>query len=175
MDPDGSEHMTTGLFRCLTAAVVAAAVLSGCARGPAAEFIGEWDTAEIVSLDPGVMKQYAQGDDVKAEFFYEWKVIGRAKLGDRAVVERLLTALDAGITEGERPMKCFDPRHALRVTRGDSTRDLVICFECRQVYFYEVSWESGKQINTHLTSRSPEPIFDEIFKAAGLPKAAATH
>jgi hypothetical protein len=34
--------------------------------------------------------------------------------------------------ENSRRLKCFDPRHGIRVTRGGVTVDFVICFQCFQ-------------------------------------------
>jgi hypothetical protein len=32
---------------------------------------------------------------------------------------------------------CFDPHHALQITTPTGTTDLVICFQCRQLYAYQ--------------------------------------
>jgi hypothetical protein len=62
---------------------------------------------------------------------------------------------------------CFNPRHGIRASREGKTIDLVICFECLQVYVYA---EEGRQ-GSFLTTSSPQPVFDQVLREAGVPLA----
>jgi hypothetical protein len=96
-----------------------------------------------------------------------WKVIGYSILRDRNSINDLARSLGEGIrnTNGAIAM-CFAPRHALRFKKDGGEITLIICFQCRNA-----SAEGIKNIVWFHTTNSPEPVFDAIFKGAGLPKA----
>jgi hypothetical protein len=116
------------------------------------------DQYELLSLYP-----YLSKPD-----FYGHEILGRTTITDKAIQERLNQAFQLGVRDSDgRMMACFNPRHGIRVTHGDVVTEFVICFECRQV---EV-WRGGKKLAFFLTSKSPQPIFDEVLQQAGLPLA----
>ncbi len=57
-------------------------------------------------------------------------------------------------------------RHGIRVTSNGETVDLVICFACLKVDVY-----FGNQARQLLTSRLPQPVFNQAFRNANLPIA----
>jgi hypothetical protein len=117
---------------------------------------------EIYSLDPSV-------EGVK-DGFHGWKVLGKTTVKDAKRTD-LLKALAKGVDENKgEAAKCFIPRHGIRARDGDKTVDLVICFQCLQVYVYYD--KSEKRDAMFLTSRSPEESFDSVLKAAGVPLAS---
>lgn len=120
---------------------------------------------ELLSLDPK-----HRDDDAPWEF-YRRKVIGKTPIKDPATRSRLLAALNTGVRECEKDgaLKCFEPRHAIRVQHNGKTYYLAICFGCRAVSVF-VDNSRYDDIG-FTTTHSPEPAFDEVLKAANLPLA----
>src|SRR5256886_13151649 len=58
---------------------------------------------------------------------------------------------------------CFEPRHGIRVRKGERVTDFVICFECDQVQI----WTNDQRTGGFVIGSSPQPIFDEILKEIG--------
>jgi hypothetical protein len=67
---------------------------------------------------------------------------------------------------------CFTPRHGIHATRAGATVDLVVCFECLQIYLYVNGSEirNGGEVR-FLTSKSPEAVFDKVLADANVPLA----
>ena len=120
------------------------------------------DRYELLSLDPTRMRT------VPPDNFHGWRVLGRASINDEATRKKLNDALRAGARENDRMVAaCFNPRHGIHLVRGDSAHDLIICFECLQVDVFEhEQWIRG-----FLTSPSPQPVFDDVLRAARVPLA----
>ena len=120
------------------------------------------DRYELLSLDPGRVT------DPPPDHFHGWRVLGRTTITDQATRTKLNEALRAGAREHSgAAVRCFNPRHGVRVTRADKAYDLVICFECLQVR----TFEAGQRTEGFLVSASPQPVFDEVLRAAGVPLA----
>ena len=82
--------------------------------------------------------------------------------------DELVPALVRGIAEnGGWVAACFDPRHGIRASCGESSVELVVCFECSQVNFYK----DGKQFGSVLVTSSLEPVFDRVLASAAVPLA----
>jgi hypothetical protein len=106
--------------------------------------------------------------DPPPDHFHGWRVLGRTTITDQATQRKLNEALRAGARENSgAAAACFNPRHGVHVTRADKTYDLVICFECLQVQ----AFEAGQRTEGFLVSESPQPVFDEVLRAAGVPLA----
>ena len=127
----------------------------------------EW---ELFALDPDpVLKP-----DPK-DAFRKWKVRGTTTVKAADARKALLAALDKGIAdEAERLRKqrekglltetgCFQPRHGIRATAGGQTVEVLICFECRPVYFY-----LGERRGQAVTNESPQKAFDKVLTDAGV-------
>ncbi len=80
----------------------------------------------------------------------------------RAIMEAFKGGMKA---KNARMAKCFDPRHAISVSKGDQTVDYVICFECGRV---EIYWK-GDSLPHQPVRTSPEPKFNRVLKAARVP------
>ncbi len=100
------------------------------------------------------------------EEFHGYPVLGKVSINDRAARERLTNVLKAGVLAGHGG-NCFVPRHAIRTVKGATTTDFVICFECKHVYI----WRNGEPGVGFKVGRTPEPVFDEMLKGAGIPLA----
>jgi hypothetical protein len=124
------------------------------------------DKVELYSLEPEPDEKAAK--DPKATQFHGYLVLGKTTLGD-ANLKKARESLELGIGMG-RVAKCFDPRHGIRVTKGEKTADMVICFRCGQIYFYD---DPKKEERSDWASiaKGIQPTFDEILKAAKVPLA----
>lgn len=117
------------------------------------------DRFELVSLNPDGGPTREEGR------YWGWRVLGSTVVGSPTDRQELLAALETGIAENTGWVAaCFDPRHGIRASRGGDSLDLVVCFECAQIYIYS----DGKRAESVLVSGSPEPVFDRILTAAGV-------
>jgi len=118
------------------------------------------DSFELLSLDPEHNRKDAD--------FHGYKVLGRTLITDDPATRKLLyNKLQSATRSIIFPMKCFNPRHGISVTAKGRTYDLLICFECLQVYVYE----GDKHELTFTVKADPQPVFDQVLRDAGLPLA----
>jgi hypothetical protein len=102
------------------------------------------------------------------EDFHGWPVIGKTTVKDPDARNRLVAALDKGVEENKGDsMKCFNPRHGIRVTHDGKTADFVICFECFQVMVYV----AGEKEQRFLITDSPASVFNQTLQHANVPLA----
>jgi len=102
------------------------------------------------------------------EEFHRWPVIGKTTIKDPDTRKRLVAALEKGVEENKGDsMKCFNPRHGIRVTHDGMTADFVICFECFQVVVYV----TGDKEQRFLITASPAPVFNQTLQHAKVPLA----
>jgi hypothetical protein len=118
---------------------------------------------ELYSLDP------KHRDEEKPSEFLRRKVIGKTLVKDAATRKAILAAFENADVD-DLYISCFDPRHAIRVSHGGKSFYLTICFQCENVYAW-VGDDDEKPLGFK-TARSPEVLFDEVLKAAGVPLAA---
>ncbi len=103
-----------------------------------------------------------------AEEFKGWPVIGKTTIEDPDTRKRLIAAMAKGVAENNGDvMKCFNPRHGIRVTREGKTAEFLICFECFQVMVY-VTGEKEQRV---LITDSPAPVFNQTLQNAKVPLA----
>jgi hypothetical protein len=103
-----------------------------------------------------------------ANSFQGWPVLGKTTISDPDVRKRLIAALEKGVEENKGDtMKCFNPRHGIRVTHEGKTADFLICFECFQVMVYV----SGEKEQRFLITDSPAPVFNQTLQNAKVPLA----
>ena len=60
---------------------------------------------------------------------------------------------------------CFNPRHGIRATQGSNSLDLLICFECSQVYSF-----SDRATNYLWLEADAESVavFDKVLKKSSI-------
>jgi hypothetical protein len=117
------------------------------------------NTYELLSLEP------TEPTPPTPDEFYSWSVLGRTTITDPETRDELTDALRWGARRNFGTVAgCFWPRHGIRVTRGETTFDFVICFECLQVGVYE----NGKPSHSFLVTESPQPVFDEVLRKANV-------
>jgi len=126
----------------------------------AARALEEAEQYELYSILPR-----QEPAESRPEFHY-YPVLGKTSITDRAARERLTETLKTGSKSGD-PKACFEPRHGIRVRKGERVTDFVICFECNQVQI----WTNDQRSGGFVIGSSPQPVFDEILKAASIPLA----
>ena len=101
-----------------------------------------------------------------AEDFHGWPVLGKTTIKDPNTRKQLVAALEKGVEENKGDvMKCFNPRHGIRVTHGGMTADFVICFECFQAEVFV----AGEKERRFLITDSPAPVFNQTLQQANVP------
>ena len=117
------------------------------------------DRVELLSLEPT--------KDSSQSAFHGWKVLGSTVVTDPST---LAAALDKGMAEAYAIAGCWSPRHGIRINRGSSVMDLVICFHCQQIAAYV----DGEAVAGAATTKSPQRVLDAILKKAGV-RLARSH
>jgi hypothetical protein len=159
-------------YHVSTAALLLAAFVNGC--GTRAEkaipravrsVLEHADTLEFLTLNPSPPENPASVADTLAGY----EILGRVTITDPTLRERLMGGLYAAVNGSDGSvMSCFNPRHALRATRGETVVSVIICFECRSL-----ALDAGRT-RTILTIRPDEEvIFNEVAKALKLPSPPA--
>jgi hypothetical protein len=121
---------------------------------------------ELFSLEPN-----AGENSDPTNGFQGWTVLGKTAISQATVRKKLVDALAAGL-EGQEgvPAWCFEPRHAIRVVHGGRVLDFLICFQCWDARVL-IQW-NGKRFYHQMTiGRTPQPVFDEVLRAANVPLA----
>jgi hypothetical protein len=152
--------------QCFGSLVVSALLAAGCSSGfshvipaRAVAILDDAESFELLCLDP----ERTERGEQTASTYHGWKVLGVAAVPDADTRQRLLTALKRGVDENKGAVAaCFNPRHGIRATRGSDTAELVICFECFSAEVYL----GGRRTGNFLTTNSPQPVFDDVLRAA---------
>lgn len=121
------------------------------------------DSWTIYALDP----YPHEAPPTEGHDFHGYNVRGETTLTDLATRAEVAAALVAGMAGNDDMVAaCFDPRHGIRATTDVGTVDLVICFECLQIYVYEPGDEQRRGME--LTTSDPKATFNRVWRAAGL-------
>lgn len=147
-------------------------VLAGCGGRPIPELADAPDDVVILSIDgrPRHEAEEPPPEAAKVETVHGYPVLGRVAIGDpgqrREVVERVRQAIRDGPGQ---PARCFIPRHVVRVAKGGSVTDVVVCFECLR---YRVYRDGQDEPGTGRTIASDaQPYFDKLLTDAAVPLA----
>jgi len=98
-----------------------------------------------------------------------FKILGKTKLDQEQTVAAV-NAFKAAISDcGHNSVACFDPRHALRVTKGDQTYDLLLWYECNSLEVYR----GDKRFTSFCAAGSPKTL-NGLLTAAKIP-LSTTH
>jgi hypothetical protein len=97
--------------------------------------------------------------------FHGFPVLGYTYIVDPAVRREVVAAVKKSMRFA-RPYRarCFNPRHVLRVTKGEDTVDLVICYECMFYLYYR----NGKKEYASTIWHDSQPLLDKILTDAGV-------
>ena len=128
----------------------------------AGEILKKATQFELLSIGHGPSRMNPTED------FHRWPVIGKTTVKDPDTRNRLVAALEKGVEENKGDsMKCFNPRHGIRVTHNGLTADFVICFEC----FQAVVYIAGEKEQRFLITDSPASVFNQTLQHANVPLA----
>lgn len=108
--------------------------------------------------------KFDRGGPYTGEVFHVYPVVGKVEITDEASRREITRALNAGLTSVVMPNKCFWPRHAVRLVRGDETIDLVICFQCNQVGRSDEGW----LMSPDLMGDAPRDVLNRYLTRAGV-------
>jgi len=118
------------------------------------------ETFALFSLDPDSDLRKKPKEEFKG-----YPQLGRARIPQGAERTNLVSALYKGIADGGGIAQCFNPRHGIRATQGSNTVELLICFECGQVYTF-----SNRGTNEMFaTTAKPAAVFNAVLKRAKVP------
>jgi hypothetical protein len=114
----------------------------------------------VYSLDP------EQGEE-NPDGYHGWKILGSLEITDAELRRQIADTLIDGIqTSSGLFAQCFDPRHAIRVSRARSAYDFIICFHCMRAYIYEGDGEPMKRCSTNT---AVEEMLNKILADAKIP------
>jgi hypothetical protein len=160
------------MLRMLTALLVLS-LLVGCGREIGDRLPDDPDKLILYSLDPPPPR----GDEepppapVPGEVLYGYPVLGKVEVSDPARRREVIAAIKSAVRDKSAVQaKCFDPRHAIRVVKGNETIELVICFSCHNYDGYRQGVRVTKL--TPSISGSAQPLIDQTLREAGVPLAA---
>ena len=124
------------------------------------------DSLELLSLHPMINgARFAEPERPTGESFYDHEILGRSTIEAAAERRAMIEAVYEGIVDSDGTVAaCFDPRRGIRAVRGDSTVDLVICFECLQIAVY-VDDEHRKGV---LTTQHGKNILTSLLTQRGI-------
>jgi hypothetical protein len=118
------------------------------------------ETFTLFSLDP----EPDLRKKPKAEF-KGYPQMGKTQVPAGNDRTNLISVLYDGIANGNAIAMCFNPRHGIRATKGSNTVELLICFECGQVYTF--SNRGSNQM--FATSEAPVAAFNAYLNRAKVP------
>jgi len=146
------------LSRTFTAIEAGADELDGVDAQARAVLAGA-ERLEVFSLNPEMTHR------PWSKTFHNHKILGKTVIDSTQDRRRIFLALNKGHAESTVIMgACFNPRHGLRASAHGRTADLLICFECLQVEAYL----NGDDAGGFLTSATPQPVFDDLLRKAGV-------
>jgi hypothetical protein len=131
---------------------------------PIATALDNAEIYELLSIDPD--QTNAGPTTSPASLFHGYSILGSTTVTDAAVRTKVTKAfLDAVIERHSNFTTClFWPRHGLRLTTGDSSVDMVICFQCGEVR----SFDDDQALPTFRIQKPAESVLDDVLRAAGV-------
>lgn len=119
----------------------------------------------LMSLDP----RYIEPPDRNAGF-HGYRVLGETAVTNAELRRQLSKSLHAGMDSTHFGVSaCFNPRHGLRTAIDGQRYDLLICFECGQLYSFGPS--EGESKYHGLGNQADDQPFVDILKSANVPIA----
>jgi hypothetical protein len=111
--------------------------------------------------DPGMVT----GERNQRIRFYDFPVLGYTRIIDPAVCRAVVAAVKKSMRFAPpQGARCFNPRHVLRVSEGEETVDLVICYECGLYHCYR----NGQKERGGTILGDSQPLLDKILTDAGI-------
>jgi len=98
------------------------------------------------------------------ERLVNYLVLGKVEVRDTAKREAIMAAIRKALHEPAEPLKCFDPRHGLKIVDEKGVTEMVICFEC----FQFISTGAHPSQPWETISATPQELLTSILKEAGI-------
>jgi hypothetical protein len=165
--------MTNKFARVGTMGMLALALsAASCGDAVSAAFVGDtaWildrpDQLEFLTLDPS--HEPPAYDSNNPERLHGYLILGSAVIRDAALQKELVDSVkDAVKGNTGIAAACFNPRHAIRATRGGKSVDMLICFQCLQMEVYQ-----GAKWKMSLISSTQKELFTQVAAQMKLPVA----
>ena len=103
----------------------------------------------------------------QANTFHYYPIIGKTEIADVKTRRALVAHLYNGIAKSDGvSAACFNPRHAIRASKGGKTVDIVICFGCQNL---QVHYQ--KSLSYAPITRAPQNFYNSVLQEAGVPLA----
>jgi hypothetical protein len=104
-------------------------------------------------------------------------ILGQLNIKSVETRTKLIAVLDDGIAQVAKieaggmywSANCFNPRHGIRAIKGDTSVELLICFECGQMQIHSNdgrNWDFGLPI---AEGNGSQNVFNGILKQGGVP------
>ncbi|MEM7167699.1 MAG: hypothetical protein AAF581_19765 [Planctomycetota bacterium] len=120
------------------------------------------DSMHLAALDPTPVSFDPKRQ--RGELMHEYEVLGKTELtaGDRTEAVNAVYESISGNTGVV--AACFNPRHGLRASKGDSTVEVVICFECLSL----VIVENGQRTASIIIGQDGSKALTSLLTTAGI-------
>ncbi len=136
----------------------------GGLRGDARRVMEAPDSVELVAVvPPHEVEGRREGErpELRGQI-----ALARATMASADERKRVSDVLIDAVDSNGSPAACFDPHHAATLKRGDKQVDVVICYQCSQMYVYG----PGSSDEVHLAiDGAREPAMNAVFAAHQLP------
>jgi hypothetical protein len=101
-----------------------------------------------------------------AQFFHGYRILGQVSISTASDRQRVAEAIRLAVLSHFDQTSCFDPRHALRVSDGHNSYDLLISYECGNLEIF-----AGDELVAETGMGSSPRALDSILRAANVPLA----
>jgi hypothetical protein len=154
------------------AVVVVALALALLTRRGTGDIPDDPDAVFVYSVD-GTQEHITpeeRGVPKGQELLYECAVLGRVAITDPVARREVVAAVKRDIKTGHpTPSKCLRFRHVIRVVKGRTTTDVIICFECHN---YQLHRDGGPHVGlTPPIGEGSKDMLNKILTDAGIPLA----
>jgi hypothetical protein len=116
------------------------------------------DRVDVMTVDPEPIEEDQPG------LFHGYRVRGIAQVRDNTRCRAVGQALVAANRTGLGWSLCFDPDYAVRLTRGEQTVALVICFWCANVHVIG----PGEHASSYPIGRTARRVLNRELRRAGV-------
>jgi hypothetical protein len=101
-----------------------------------------------------------------AQFFHGYRILGQVSLPTATDRQRVSEAIRLAVLSHFDQASCFDPRHALRVSDGRNSYDLLMSYECGNLEIFV-----GDELVAETGIGGSSRALDSILRAANVPLA----
>jgi hypothetical protein len=121
-------------------------------------------TFKLLSLRPEMFVSGTPNEGSERPLFYGYAILGETEITSTTARKELLGSLRKAVSHGpSTAARCFNPRHAIRVTNNGTQFDFLICFECRRMRVIS----SGE--TNYVSLKGDQTTFDNALSQAHIP------